>query len=65
MFGTRHIRPFVGIMLARPGCSNHNLRVPGTQCADGAIHLCLNVRVGSGLLDHSTVDDSLELNGST
>jgi hypothetical protein len=64
MFGTHRIRPSVGIMHAQPGCSNHNLRVPETQCADGTIHLCLNVMVGSGLLDHGRVHDSAEPNSS-
>ena len=65
MFGTHRIRPSVGIMRTQPGCSNHNLRVPGTQCADGAIHLCLNVMVGNGLLDHGRVHDSAEPSSNT
>ena len=65
MFGTHHIRPSVGIMRTQPGCSNHNLRVPGTQCVDGAIHLCLNVMVGNGLLDHGRVHDSAGQRSST
>ena len=50
-------------MHAQPGGSNHNLRVSGTQCVDGAI--ILQPDHDSGLLDHGRVDDSLELNSNT